>query len=545
MRSKSGRLYVSPIERHFEMTPEPTSETSYDAVPYKSYPFRQCHPDRLATIAAVQGLTGKPINESRILEIGCASGGNLLPIADRFPGCYCVGIDLSSKQIEVGESLRIASNLRNVEFRAVDIRSFGKNEPPFDYIITHGVYSWIPDDAQEALLNCCSNLLAPGGLVYISYNTNPGWRMRGMIRDLMAYHSRNIPNSDDRVRKARAILHFLSETVPSDENPYGMLLNQELKGLQDKEDYYLLHEHLEEYNEPLYFWQFIDRATRHGLQYVGEADYSAMSVDNFSPDIVAMLRNLAADIVETEQYMDFVRNRMFRQTILCSADVKLDRAPSARKIAKLHVASDTEPQEPIDDIRSEKPAVFQSGSAVTKTNNPMVKAALLYLREKWPQFVPFPELVSVARSRSSGAVAMVDKTTDLSDTDRFGLTLLRCYATGQIELSQYPPRFAATIQDKPSTTALTRVLARGSDCVVNQRHETVRLNDIERRILQQLDGTRCRAELVDSIVTATVEGDLIVHRDGLAITDAESIKDLANHVVEQSLKRFHKQLLLD
>jgi methyltransferase-like protein/2-polyprenyl-3-methyl-5-hydroxy-6-metoxy-1,4-benzoquinol methylase len=521
-----------------------TNETSYDQVPYKSFPFRQCHPDRLATIAALHGLSGKPINESRILEIGCASGGNLLPIADRYPGSQCVGIDLSSRQIELGESIRKAANLHNAELRVADIRSFGDGEEPFDYIISHGVYSWIPDEAQEALLACCRKLSSACGLAYISYNTNPGWRMRGMIRDLMAYHSRNIRSSEDRVRKARAILHFLSETVPTEDNPYGMLLNQELEGLQDKEDYYLLHEHLEEHNEPVYFWQFIERAARHGLQYVGEADYSAMSIENFSPTIVAMLRNLAADIVETEQYMDFVRNRMFRQTILCSTQRRVDRAVSARKIAKLHVASDTEPQQPITDIRSDEQVVFQSGKSITKTNNPMVKAALCYLREKWPQFVSFPELISVARSRSAGAISMVDKSTDLSETDRFGLTLLRCYATGQVELSQFPPALATSIDASPTVSPLTRVSAKLGDRVTNLRHETVRLNDIERRIVQQLDGTRSREDVIESVVSFAESGDIIVYRDGEAVVDTESIRGLAQQVVDQALKRLCKQMLL-
>lgn len=76
--------------------PQPTS---YDEVPYESYPFAQTHPDRLATVATLLGLRPAPVEQCRVLELGCAGGGNLIPMALTLPESTFVGIDLSARQI--------------------------------------------------------------------------------------------------------------------------------------------------------------------------------------------------------------------------------------------------------------------------------------------------------------------------------------------------------------------------------------------------------------------------------------------------------------
>ncbi|TWU06409.1 methyltransferase regulatory domain-containing protein [Stieleria varia] len=518
--------------------------TSYDHVPYKSFPFRQSHPDRLATIATLHGLTIPKIENSRILEIGCASGGNLLPIADQYPSCQCVGIDLSSHQIAAGNRIREAAGLENVSLRVQDVRELASSDQTFDFVISHGVYSWIPDDAQESLLQACGKLLSPNGVAYVSYNTYPGWHMRGMIRDMMAYHTRSIESPEDRVRKARALLHFLTESVPTEGSPYGLLLKQELGQLQDKEDYYLLHEHLEEFNQPTYFSQFVERAQAWGLQYLGEADYSVMSIDNFSPTVTAMLQNLAADIIETEQYMDFVRNRMFRQTLLCRKECKIERTVSANRLSGLYIASNTRPEGDVDSPDSDEPMTFLAGGSVTKTTNPGVKAALIHLGRTWPKFIPFAELLGIARSLTTGRIALIDTASELRGNDRLGEALLRCYATGHVELSVNPPQFSSVVAQCPDAGLLNRVMAAQRMPITNARHESIHLSDIERRILVMLDGNHDSSQLVAAIVSGVQKNEIVVHDRGICVSDPAAIERLANEVVDEMLKKLARQTLL-
>jgi len=124
----------------------------YDAAPYDSHAFPQSAPGQLAAIAHLFGLDTPEVSTARVLEIGCASGGNLIPFAAQHPQARAVGIDLS---------------------------------PVF--VICHGVYSWVPANVQEAILAAFRSLMAPEGVGYLSYNVYPGWKAKEIVRDAMLF----------------------------------------------------------------------------------------------------------------------------------------------------------------------------------------------------------------------------------------------------------------------------------------------------------------------------------------------------------------------
>lgn len=517
---------------------------SYDEVPYKSYPFRQSHPERLATIASLLGVKVQPINHCRVLEIGCAAGGNLIPMAVRSPESKFVGVDLSNRQIADAKALVGDLGIKNIELRHADIRQLDEDLGTFDYIVAHGVYSWIPDDAQEALLSAITQCLAPHGVAYVSYNTYPGWHMRGMIRDIMTYRARRFIAPEDRVRQARGLLHFLAESVSTEDNPYGLLLNKELKMLQDKEDYYLLHEHLEEHNVPLYFYQFAERAKAKGLQYLAEADFSVMAIENFPPKIEAMLQSVASDLIETEQYMDFVRNRMFRQTLLCRQEVRVDRTLSPERLHAMYVASPTRPDGEIGDVNNRQPVTFRTVGSVTTTTDPLVKAALVHLGNKWPEHVLFTELLAIARSQVSGEAEMVDVAMTSSDAGRLAKPLLRCYATGHVELSVAPPRFCTVPSDRPFASPLVRAQSLRNVNVTNQRHETVRLDDIDQHIVSKLDGAHDVSAIAEHLVELVANGKVLIQHGGNPVQDDTKIRQFATKSVESRLQQLARRAVL-
>src|SRR5947209_19460103 len=89
---------------------------SYDAVPYSVQAFPQTHPDRLATIGRLFGLPTAPADECRVLELGCASGGNLIPLAEQYPRSRFVGVDVSQRQVDKGRAMaRELGGLPNLE----------------------------------------------------------------------------------------------------------------------------------------------------------------------------------------------------------------------------------------------------------------------------------------------------------------------------------------------------------------------------------------------------------------------------------------------
>src|SRR5262249_25122920 len=153
------------------------------------------------------------------------------------------------------------------------------------YVIAHGLYSWVPNTTQEKILEICKRHMAPNGVAYVGYNTLPGWRMRGSVRDLMRYHALTFPEPDRRMAQARAMLDFLARGVPEENNAYAKLLRSELDPLRQAPDYYILHEYLADINEPLYFSQFVERAYAHGLQYLADAEFATMLALRFPPQV--------------------------------------------------------------------------------------------------------------------------------------------------------------------------------------------------------------------------------------------------------------------
>lgn len=516
----------------------------YDAVPYKSYPFPQSHPERLATIAHLFGVGSAPLEACRVLEIGCAAGGNLIPMACRSPGSEFIGVDLSGRQVEEGEHLINEIGLSNISLRQNDLRRIDESYGEFDYIIAHGIYSWIPDEAQKAMLQVSKSRLARNGIVYVSYNTYPGWHMRGMIRDIMSYRVRDIGSLEERVRQARAVLNFLAESVPTEDNAYGMLLNKELETLQDKADYYLLHEHLEEHNKPEYFYQFATKAAEYGLKYLAEADFSVMAIENFSASIESMLKTLASDLIETEQYMDFVRNRMFRQTLLCHNETAIDRKLTPDRLLRMHVASPTKPAEAIDDLQNGKQVTFRAPGSVTNTSDPIVKAALLTLGQRWPNPLPFTELLAIAKSLASNSPSIIGSVGNGDDVIRLAQPLLRCYATGHVSLTVSPPPVATEVSERPTAYPLARHQARRSNEVTSLRHETVRLSDIESHMLCELNGENDSSTITDNLHTMCDNNSIVVRDSGSVVSDPIALRKILSAEVDKSLCRFAASALL-
>ncbi|MGL4422205.1 MAG: methyltransferase domain-containing protein, partial [Gemmataceae bacterium] len=213
--------------------PGPSSSLKdYDEVPYDSHPFVQTHPSRLFTVGTLFGLRPVPVAKCRVLELGSAAGGNLIPMAEALPDSYFLGVDLSSRQIADGNASVEKLGLKNIELRHASITDITAADGQFDYIICHGVYSWVPKNVQEKIMDIIAQQMSPNGVAYISYNTYPGWHMRGMIRDMMRYHSSRFNTPQLRTQHARALLDFLSQSVRQDGNAYSVLLKQELETLK-------------------------------------------------------------------------------------------------------------------------------------------------------------------------------------------------------------------------------------------------------------------------------------------------------------------------
>jgi methyltransferase-like protein/SAM-dependent methyltransferase len=527
-----------------------TVHFSYDAVPYPSYSYSESHPDHLATLATLFGMQPAPVERCRMLELGCASGGNLIPMAFGLPESEFVGIDLAASQIAEGKASVKELGLKNLSLHHLDILDADDSLGQFDYIVAHGIYSWVSQPVQDKLLEVCQHSLAPDGVAYVSYNVYPGWHMIDMVRGMMLYHTRGMTDPQVRAAQARALLDFLAESVPAENNAYGSylklyadFLSGAKEGTRPKDDALLLHDELETINEPLYFYQFIERAARHGLQYLAEAQFRKMFSSNFPREVSEALGKMSNSLVDLEQYMDFLRNRTFRQTLLCHQEVVLSRRLEPTVFTKLYVASRAQPETPNPDIHSVSVVKFRgSDGAILSTDHPVTKAAMLCLAEAWPRAVPFNTLLPAARARLNKEIAPVEKRDaaaqpEAEDVDAqvMGANLLKAYSYSEtlVELHVYAPPMEVQASERPTVSPVARLQAHSSDRITNLYHQRVELDGLDRFLVRHLDGSHDRAALLELLLSGPVaQGVLTARKDGKPIEEAEEVKRLLEEELE-------------
>jgi methyltransferase-like protein len=309
---------------------------------------------------------------------------------------------------------------------------------------------------------------------------------------------------------------------------------------------YLFHEHLEDVNEPIYFHQFAERAQAKGLQYLAEADLSVMVPGNYPPEIENVLQMLAQDLIHMEQYMDFLRNRMFRQTLLCHDRQRPSYRLSPELLTPFHIASPVRPKKEKPDLTSPEPEDFEGPSGIgLNSRDPLVKAAMVHLAEQWPRAVPFPALCEAARQLSGSGASGTDKAA--SDVQALGQALLTFYAsasTSLVELWLHPPRLPASLPERPVASPLARLQAAHHEYVTNLRHEQVYLGEFERHLLRLLDGAHDREALVEGLTRVVEEGELLVEDGGERIYDGERLRELLAQAVDRQLPLLLRGALL-
>jgi hypothetical protein len=418
------------------------------------------------------------VERCRVLELGCGDGGNLVPMALALPNAAFVGIDAAPGAIARGAALIDALELPNITLRAESIEDFAPAAGAFDYVIAHGVYSWVGPAVRDRLLAICRHALADQGIAYVSYNALPGGRVRQALRDMLRFHTAEVAEPSERAAQGRALLRFLLEGWPA-EHDFAAVMRRQAEGALERGDASLLHDDLAEVNEPVYFHELVAHAKRHGLQYLAEADFFEMQTGVLSDPVAETLRDVE-DPIRREQFLDFLKGRMFRQTLLCRAEHGIDRTPRPEILERLAVSTPARARGGPDAAGA---VTFEGPTGSTlATDHPLVRATLERVGGAWPAAVWVRALIPTGSSPEDRAA--------LSDA------LLRSYAANLVQLHAHPPALTTTPGETPEASPLARHQARAGDMVTNLRHVSVRIeDDLGRELVTLLDGTRDRAAL--------------------------------------------------
>ncbi|WP_406812333.1 methyltransferase domain-containing protein [Histophilus somni] len=290
---------------------------AYNELPYTSKVFAACQPTRLHALAKIKGLLPPPLETAKVLEIGCSFGGNLLPFAIRHPNSQLVGIDLSEYQINIGQQMMEQVGVKNVELVAADISQVSFNIK-FDYIICHGVFSWVPEAVRHAILKTIQEYLSPNGIAHISYNTYPGWKIRDVAKDLMCFGSNPNLSSLERIDQSFELLKFTSSILQRKNADLYKVLSHSFQEIPDKDKFYVAHEYFEDFNQPFYFREFISQLEAYHLAYLTDSSFPAIYSDvHFEHDeYEKVCAYFDYRLEAVEQFIDFLNNRSFRHSII-------------------------------------------------------------------------------------------------------------------------------------------------------------------------------------------------------------------------------------
>jgi SAM-dependent methyltransferase len=477
-----------------------------------------------------------------VLELGCGDGGNALSMAQTLPDAQVLGVDASPGAIERGTTLARAAGLANVELRCAtfeqlgdgagkpagkdpgdpygkgQVQSLGKgpveslrnDSAEFDYIVAHGVYSWVPPQARGALLDCVKRCLAPEGIAFVSYNAYPGSYLRDMARDMLRYHVQGVSDPGERLASAQELMRTIVEIEQP--SPFARVLREQMERMLGYSDALLFHDDLAEVSTPFYFHEFVEHVSARGLQFLSEADLFESQMRDVPESAGHLMASLPEDAVVREQYMDFFKNRMFRQTLICHDRTPIDRALDEAAVEGLWISSRARPQEDVGREGEEGRArgetqpiahgpepeedpeartfLTPEGSSMT-TSEPLVQAAMGALGDAWPRSLAFPTLLARARE-AAGPEAPREPV-----AARLRGVLLQAYLARIVMLAGCVPPVSGEVGERPTVSPLARAQsAAGLLACSSLLHANIRLDgELEAGALRLLDGTRTLAEV--------------------------------------------------
>jgi methyltransferase-like protein/SAM-dependent methyltransferase len=505
--------------------------TAYDQVSYPSRTFPETHPSRLATIGYLRGVQPALVDRCRVLELGCGAAGNLIPMAFQLPQSEFVGLDLAKRPIASGQNFAAGLGLSNLTLHSMDLREARVEElGHFDFIVAHGVYSWVPLPVRERILSICQEMLNPQGIAYISYNAYPGCHFRDLARGMMRFHASAFESFEDKLGQARGLLKFLSESRIKPDY-YVEAIGAEFGRVAKYVDEAFFHDDLSEVNQPFYLYEVIADAKRHGLQFLGEAATTDLNLEKLTPQAASKLAELeAGDPVAREQFKDFLVATGFRRTLLCRAEIELSPDFIVERVRQLYVMCDGVRVEGSKTGGPNRVVFRRPMGDELATANPLFAAALDFLSARHPCSVPFGALLQGALGSRSESANPSDATAALE------AALLKAFRGSFLFFHAYPPKVTNRVTERPVTSKLARFQLTRGDFATNQLHHSHEFPDpFARRLVSLLDGTRDQAALTRDLIEFAKSTGGPVYENGVLVTNPDELPNAIGRRLPEAL----------
>jgi len=464
----------------------------YQARPYPPMSHPVTHPALIAAAATLAGLHPVAADHARVLEIGCASGHNLLPLAQAYPEAQFTGIDFSEPAIQLAREAAAAAMLDNITFIAADLRTFDPGDGLFDYVIAHGVFSWVDHETATALLSLCHNALAPSGVACVSYNVLPGWALRqplAMLASALANHPSAAATSDLPLNGLPDLFDaFFAESTTS----YGEHLRQNAHDMAAKGPDILAFDDLAPINHPCYFVEFLDASNRAGLRYLGESNPSENTPAELPDAAREKLKIYADDPRLLQQLIDFLLGRTFRTSLLSRTDGTELVDITYQRVLGLAARTSLRHAGSLRDFSAGARMRFTAGDedVVTELDHPEAKALLSSLIQASPACPPLTDTIAAMH-------ALLPDGCDTSP-QRLARLVMDGVRHGWIELRAAPVALPPPPGEMPAISPLHLHHAGRNEPLVDVYHQPCSFREAAHYpIAAAMDGTRTLDELAE------------------------------------------------
>ena len=475
-----------------------TSSPLQDRIHYPGTAWEHSHPDRIAANARMHGMAPAPVEHARVLELGCGAGRNLIPMACVLPEARFLGIELAARPVGIGRGLAAALALPNVELRQCDILDLPADLGEFDYIIAHGVYSWVPATVRDALMAAFARHLASEGVAYLNFNAFPGGHLRGLVRDMMRFRLAAFEDPEAHGEDAVRFVRTVADAQPAG-SPYRQVLEEELARIESNPPGVLFHDDLAPDHQAFHFRHVVEHAARHGLQYLCEARPADVHPGRYPAAVRAALRRAGGDRIARGQCFDFLVCQMYRCSLFCREDIALAPHADPERMSGLRAASPARPDPAPANLTDGIPATFRAPNGVAaRIDDSAAKAALEILAGRWPASVELEPLLRAARRRAG-------RTGRATPAERreFAAFLASSHASGLADLHTWEPPMATAVSGRPAASALARAEVGHGPRVTSLRHRPVDIDDpVAATVLARLDGTRDLVALQEEVTGA-------------------------------------------
>jgi SAM-dependent methyltransferase len=286
-------------------------------VDYTAEFYDHLAPARLAYAALINGYSAPRLDRPFAwCELGCGKGITALALAALHPASEFHGCDLNRSHVAYGETLRSAAGVRNLRLHAKSIGEMQREPlPPFDFVVLHGVWSWVPPAVRGEIVEFLRRHLKPGGLALLSYNAMPGWAHVQPLRRMMGAYAQSVPG--DSRDKARASFGYVQGLAKAGAAYFSTLpaAAAHLESMTQKDIRYVAHEYMTPHGDPFYFAEVEAAMRAAGLAFAGAVD----ALDNY-PELMmpaALRALLPPDPTRSmlEAHRDFVHNTAFRRDV--------------------------------------------------------------------------------------------------------------------------------------------------------------------------------------------------------------------------------------